>query len=126
MKAEYPLAFINSVLRDFNNKTITPVPDEDECIIPPYLFETPKKKIMFEFPYFSQDEIKAKSFLSKFHEFTNNKFETSIKWITKKIKNLFSLKDINPYPSSQIYQGICFSNEAKRIYRSSILRFCLW
>ena len=57
VKAEYPLAFINSVLRDFNNKTIPPVADEDEYIIPPYLFETPKKKIMFEFPYFSQDEI---------------------------------------------------------------------
>ena len=45
VKAEYPLAFINSVLRDFNNKTILPVADEDEYIIPPYLFETPKKKI---------------------------------------------------------------------------------
>ena len=73
VKAEYPLVFINSVLRDFNNKTIPPVADEDEYIIPPYLFETPKKKIMFEFPYCPQNEIKAKCFLSKFHEFTNNK-----------------------------------------------------
>ena len=32
VKAEYPLAFINSVLRDFNNKTIPPVADEDEYI----------------------------------------------------------------------------------------------
>ena len=40
VKAEYPLAFINSVFRDFNNKTIPPVANEDEYIIPPYLFET--------------------------------------------------------------------------------------
>ena len=66
---------------------------------------------MFEFPYCPQNEIKAKRFLSKFHEFTNNKFETSIKWTTKKIKNLFSLKDKNPYPSCQIYQGTCNCGE---------------
>ena len=51
VKAEYPLAFINSVLRDFNNKTIPPVADEDEYIIPPYLFETPKKKIRISIPF---------------------------------------------------------------------------
>ena len=49
--------------------------------------------------------------MSKFHEFTNNEFETSIKWITKKIKSLFSLKDKNPYPSCQIYQGTCNCGE---------------
>ena len=30
--------------------------------------------------FHTQNEIKAKRFLLKFHEFTNNKFETSIKW----------------------------------------------
>ena len=77
VKAKYSLTFINSVLRDFSNRTIPSVADEDEYIIPPYLFETPKKN-KFEFPYCSQNEIKAKRFLLKFHEFTNNKFETSI------------------------------------------------
>ena len=45
IKEKFVKAFIYSVLRDFNNKTIPPVADEDEYIIPPYLFETPKKKI---------------------------------------------------------------------------------
>ena len=60
----------NGLNRDFNNKTIPPVAEEDEYIISPYLFRTPKKKIMFEFPYCPQNEIKTKHFLSKFHEFT--------------------------------------------------------
>ena len=66
---------------------------------------------MFEFPYCPKNEIKSKPFMSKFHEFTNNEFETSIKWITKKIKNLFLLKDKNPYPSCKIYQGTCNCGE---------------
>lgn len=111
LKAEYPSAFINSVLRDFHNKQKNTRVDEDEYIIPPDLFEIPKKTIMFEFPYCPENEIKAKRFLSKFHEFTNNMFQTTIKWITKKIKNLFSLKDKNPYPACQIYQGKCICGE---------------
>ena len=56
--------------------TIPPVADEDEYIIPPYLFETPKKKIMFEFPYCPLNEMKAK------------RFPVKIPWIHKqKIRN---------------------------------------
>ena len=101
-KAYYP--FINSVLRDFNSKQIHLPDDEDEFIIPPYLSETPKKKIMFKLSICPE---KCNSSCKKFHEFTNNAFGTSIEWITKKIKNLFSLKDKNQHPSCQINQGTC-------------------
>ena len=30
-----------------------------------------------------------------------------IKWTTRKIKTLFSLKSKNPHPSCKIYEGIC-------------------
>ena len=106
LKAEYPPAFINSVLRDFSNKQ-----NLNTSSHPPKLFKVPKKTTMFEFPYCPGNEMKAKRFLSKFHEFTKNEFQITIKWITKKIKNLFSLKDKNPYPSCQIYQGKCICGE---------------
>ena len=64
-----------------------------------------------EFPYCPQNEPVAKQFLSKSHQFTNQKFENTIKWITKKVKSLFSLKDKNPYPACQVYKGTCVCDE---------------
>ena len=49
----------------------------------------------------------AKRFLPKFHEFTNDQYEEAIKWMTKKVKSLFSLRDINPYLSCVIYEENC-------------------
>ena len=46
-------------------------------------------------------------FHQKLHEFTNNSYEIRIKWITKKVKQLFKLKCKNPYPSCVIYEGVC-------------------
>ena len=53
----------------------------------------------------------GKRFLSKFHQYTSQKFQVTIKWITKKFKSLFSLKDKNPYPACQIYKGTCVCDE---------------
>ena len=64
-----------------------------------------EEPILVEFPYCPQNELVAKRFLSKFHQFINQKFQVTIKWITEKVKNLFSLKDKNPYPVNQIYKG---------------------
>ena len=33
-----------------------------------------------------------------FHELTNKSYEIRIKWITKKVKQLFRLKSRNPHP----------------------------
>ena len=35
----------------------------------------------------------------------------TIKWITKKVKSLFSLKDKNSYPVCQIYKRTCVCDE---------------
>ena len=64
-----------------------------------------------EFPYSSHNELVAKRFLSKFHQFTNQNLEVTIKWITKKVKSLFPLKDKNPYLAYQIYKGTCVCDE---------------
>ena len=50
-------------------------------------------------------------FIKTFHEFTNSSYEVRIKWITKKIKQLFKLKSNNPHPSCVIYQGVCVSEQ---------------
>ena len=54
-----------------------------------------------------ENEKASKRFLAKFHQFTDNKYNVRIKWITKKVKNLFRLKDKNPHPSCKIYEGEC-------------------
>ena len=35
------------------------------------------------------------------------KIKVRIKWITKKIEQLFKLKSNNPHPSCVIYEGVC-------------------
>ena len=43
----------------------------------------------------------------KFHNFTGSKFALRIKWITKKTKTLFKLKDKGVHPACKIYRGVC-------------------
>ena len=45
--------------------------------------------------------------MKKFDVFTDNKYDIRIKWITKKVKQLFKLKSRNPHPSCVIYEGVC-------------------
>ena len=60
-----------------------------------------------ELPYCPQNRLVAKRFLSKLYQFTDQRIQVTIKWITEKIKSLFSLKEKNPYPACQIYNGTC-------------------
>ena len=46
-------------------------------------------------------------FHQKFHEISSNSYKIRIKWITKKVKQLFKLKSRNPHPSCVIYKGVC-------------------
>ena len=50
--------------------------------------------------------------MKKFDIFTDNKYNIRIKWITKKVKQLFKLKSRNPYPLCVIYKGLCSSQES--------------
>ena len=50
--------------------------------------------------------------MKRFDVFTDNKYNIYIKWITKKVKQLFKLKSRNIYPSSLIYKGVCSCQES--------------
>ena len=76
-----------------------------------FLFKITKESIFAELPYCPQNELVARRFLPKFYQITNQNFQATIKWITKKAKSLFSLKDKNPYPACQIYKGTCVCDE---------------
>ena len=74
--ANYPNRFVDSVVNDFKRK------EEKRC-----------------------EETVSKTFIKKLHDFTEHKYDTAIKWITKKTSSLFPLKDKNQHPSCKIYIG---------------------
>ena len=49
--------------------------------------------------------------MRKFHNFAGSKFDTRIKWITRKTKTLFKLKDKCLHPACKIYHGNCSCGE---------------
>ena len=109
-RLEVPIVKTLKKIKDFKNKknaVSTENDNIDEFIIPPGFFEIPKKSLFLELPYCPENEILAKHIIKKIHEFTNNEFKIIVKWITKKVRNLFNLKDKNPYPACQIYKGTC-------------------
>ena len=61
-KANFPLRFINSVVAQFNNSTYNNNErnKEDEMIIPPQLFEIPKKMLFSQLPFCEADEKNIK------------------------------------------------------------------
>ena len=101
----YPIRFIDSVINQFTAPTL-----EESFLIPPGFFEEEKPFLLVEIPYCEINEQVSKTFIKRFHEFTNNKFKIAVKWITRKVKSLFPLKDRNIYPSCKIYEGKCSCN----------------
>ena len=105
LSADYPLRFVNSVIKQFNEKCNGNT--QDHYIIPPDYFDVPKTLVLADIPYCARNETLPKRFIKKFHEFTNNSYGIRIKWITKTVKQLFKLKSKNPHPSCVIYEGVC-------------------
>ena len=105
--ADYLSPFTKSVIRGYEHKQNKRQQQEDKYSILPNIFLISKESILVEFPYCPQNELVARRFQSKFHQFNNQKFQVTIKWISKKVKTFFSLKDKNPYPAWQIYKGTC-------------------
>ena len=88
----------------YNNKERN---EEDEMIIPPQLFEIPKKNLFLQVPFCEANEKISKNFLNKFYNFTNEKFKLIIRWKTQNLKPLYPLKDKDLQPACNIYKGIC-------------------
>ena len=108
LNADYPHKFINSVINNFQEKS----KETYDCIIPPGFFDVPKKVVLVDIRYCPKNEEFAKCFMKNFDVFTDNKYDIRIKWITKKVKQLFKLKSRNPHPSCVIYEGVCSCQES--------------
>lgn len=52
-------------------------------------------------------------FLKKFHKFTDRIYDVKIKWVTKKVKQLFKIKVQNPCPSYLICEVACSCKESR-------------
>ena len=111
-RADYPKSFVNSVIRQFQEKPNQHnIDDFDEYIIPPNFFDIPKPFILTELAFCGTHEIKSKHFLKKFHRFTKNCFDAATKWKAKQVKSLFPLKDKNIHRSCVVYEGTCSCGE---------------
>lgn len=101
--AGFPTRFTESVINQFEMKLDT----SSEFIIPEFLFKEPRKFILIEIPFCEENESLSKRFLEKLKSFTKNNIDFAVKWSTKKVRQLFNVKDKNPYPACKIYEGIC-------------------
>ena len=106
VKAGFPKKFVSSTIDNF----INPKPrldEEDIPLIPTFFFAAPTPFILVDLPYCAENERQSKHFIRKLKSFVNTECTIYIKWGTKKVKSLFSLKSRNPYPSCKIYEGTC-------------------
>ena len=119
-KANFPINFISSVVKQFEKRT-EEKKEEDDLIIPKDIFHDEIKPfVLAEIPFCQKNEEIANRFLKKFHDFTKGKFAIAIKWKTKKMKQLFSTKERNPYPTCKIFEGTC--NDCGENYIGETLR----
>ena len=108
LAADYPHRFINSVINTFIEKENK---KEEEYLIPQIFFEIPKPVILIEITFCVKNEVASKQFIKKFNYFANYKLDVRIKWLTRKIRTLFQLKDKSLHPACKIYEGICICGE---------------
>ena len=109
LAANFPSRFINSVCNDFLNKDNNH--ENIDFLIPPGFFDVKPPVILIEIPYCDKNEVASKQFIKKFNKFTNDKYDIRIKWLTRKMKTLFKLKDPCIHPACKIYKGVCICGE---------------
>ena len=109
--AGFPIRFVDSVIRQYNTPKPQPENDDDDFIIPPGFFDLPPRTIAIELPFCERNERAVKSFIHKLRSHLMEEIEVRIIWKTKKVKQLFRLKDKNPYPACVIYEGTCSCGE---------------
>ena len=99
--AGYPIRFINSVIRSFENR-------EEEQIIPNWLFEEEKKFVVrIQIPFCAKNEQTWFKVKKRIESYSEDSVKVEVTWKTRKIKSLFPLKDKVEHKSSVIYEGTC-------------------
>ena len=66
------------------------------------MFEVKKPFLLLEMQSCEQNEIASKRFIKQFHQFTGEKYDIAVKWLMKKVKSLFRLKDRNLHPPCKL------------------------
>ena len=107
LNVDYSHRFINSVTNNFQEKSEKTHHD----IIPLVSLTFQKKVVLVDIPYCPKNEEFSKPFMEKFDVFTDNKYNIHVKWMTKKVTQLFKLKNRNFHPSCVIYDGACSCQE---------------
>ena len=102
LSAGFPKNFIRNTIEYFNK-------DEDDYIIPEWLFDK-RKLIILRPPFSVSNEKFTKSFIKKLAIFTNNKCKFNIVWNTRN-RSLFQIKDKVKHHSCVLYEGNCFCGE---------------
>ena len=46
-----------------------------------------------------------------FHQFTDEKYDIAVKWLTKKVKSIFPVRDCNLHLSWKTYEDLCSCGE---------------
>ena len=82
-----------------------------DFIIPPWFFDLKPPVILIEIQYCDKNEVASKQFIKRFNKFTNDKYDIRIKWLTRKMKTLFKLKDPCIHLACKIYKGVCICGE---------------
>ena len=82
-------------------------------MIPTYLFNDFESKpiVLIDVPFCYENEKVSKQLLKKLKVLTKDKYDFRIVWKAKKVRQLFPLKEKNPYPSCKIYEGVCSCKE---------------
>ena len=107
LEVGYSIVFIKSVINDFKNSK-----DEEQLIIPEWLFDQ-RKKVLFKLPYCPSNERDVKRFIDKIESFTNGKLKFIVLWSTRNIKSLFPLKDRVKHLSCIICEGKCLCGKSE-------------
>ena len=89
-----------------------------------YLFNDFESKptVFIDIPFCDKNERVSKQLLKKLKVFTKQKYHFRIVWKTKKARQLYPLKEKNPYHSCKIYNGVwsCKENYIGEIKRNVI------
>ena len=100
LNGDYPLRFINSVIKQFRQKSS----EKDDFVIKQFRQKSSEKDdfvVLVEIPYYPKSEAFSKHFFKKFDELTDRLYDIRVKWVTKKVKQLFKIKIKNPNPKAR-------------------------
>ena len=104
IKAGYPPRFVTSVI---NICTV----EKEDSIIPLEMFDE-RKTMYFQLLFCKTNEQKIQYIVNKLEKCTNSKVKFIYHWKSRKLKSLFSLKDVIKHKANIVYKGTCSCNES--------------